>query len=446
MSQMREHYGSSICPTCLRTIPSLRFEKQGKVYVTKTCPEHGVFETVIWGNASTYDAWAQGSTHAKRIGGSTDHPPCPGACGLCSEHEGDACVVVIPVIDACNMHCTVCFADSNSNQEALSLATIERLFRACLEKPSAPSVQLSGGEPTLHNDLESIVKRGKDMGLPHIQLNTNGILLSQDLRYVQSLKEAGLDLVYLQFDGVEETTYKAIRGRNCLNEKMKAIENCSKAELGVILVPTIIPNINDSEIGAIISFARERIDTVKGIHFQPVSYFGRYPKKAALQQERITIPDLLKRIEEQTNGEITATMMQPRKKFDAHCSFSASFVQDTRGVLHPLSQTMEESTKKVPVHPDQDVFALESIEYTNRFWRKKETTCCSKDDDQSPASWIENHRLSLSGMHFQDAWTLELDRLKGCCVFVLQEDERFIPFCSYYLTSTQGSRLYGPSR
>ena len=41
-------------------------------------------------------------------------------------------------------------------------------------------------------------------------------------------------------------------------------------------------------------------------------------------------------------------------------------------------------------------------------------------------------------MAFQDAWTLDLDRLRHCYLHVLAADGRVVPFCSRYLTPAPG--------
>jgi uncharacterized radical SAM superfamily Fe-S cluster-containing enzyme len=45
-------------------------------------------------------------------------------------------------------------------------------------------------------------------------------------------------------------------------------------------------------------------------------------------------------------------------------------------------------------------------------------------------------------MAFQDAWSLNLERLQGCCIHVAQPDGRLVPFCAFNLTSRDGRSLY----
>ena len=51
---------------------------------------------------------------------------------------------------------------------------------------------------------------------------------------------------------------------------------------------------------------------------------------------------------------------------------------------------------------------------------------------------IRTSTFSVSGMAFQDAWTIDLDRLRHCYLHVLAADGRVVPFCSRYLTAAPG--------
>jgi uncharacterized radical SAM superfamily Fe-S cluster-containing enzyme len=53
-----------------------------------------------------------------------------------------------------------------------------------------------------------------------------------------------------------------------------------------------------------------------------------------------------------------------------------------------------------------------------------------------------SHTFQISAMAFQDAWSLNLERLQGCCIHVAQADGRLIPFCSFNLTARNGTSLH----
>jgi uncharacterized radical SAM superfamily Fe-S cluster-containing enzyme len=120
----------------------------------------------------------------------------------------------------------------------------------------------------LRDDLPQIVGLARKMGLNHVQVNTNGIRLAGDADFASALRDAGVSVIFLQFDGLTDTVYRRIRGAPLLDLKLKAIERCAALKLGVILVPTLVRNVNEDQIGAILQFAKKWIPIVKGVHFQ----------------------------------------------------------------------------------------------------------------------------------------------------------------------------------
>jgi hypothetical protein len=54
---------------------------------------------------------------------------------------------------------------------------------------------------------------------------------------------------------------------------------------------------------------------------------------------------------------------------------------------------------------------------------------------------LQSYSLCISGMAFQDAWNIDLERLHRCCVHVASLQYGLVPFCAYYLTDSRGHRL-----
>ena len=98
-------------------------------------------------------------------------------------------------------------------------------MRYLMEHGGPFNLQLSGGEPTVREDLEDILRLGKDLGFTFFQLNTNGIRLAEEPGYAEKLKKAGLSCVFLQFDGLKDSVYQVLRGRPLLEIKKKYGKN-----------------------------------------------------------------------------------------------------------------------------------------------------------------------------------------------------------------------------
>ena len=448
-------YTQSLCPKCMSRIPAVRVEEDGNIYLKKECSVHGSFKVIIWrGDAKSYRGWEQfgndGCPPANPL--TSTKKGCPFDCGLCPSHEVNACTMVMEVTSKCNLACPICFADSgNGLAKEPDIDTLKEMFKTVLETVGPCTIQLSGGEPTLRDDLPEIVALGREMGFDHILLNTNGIRIAKDNEYLHKLKDSGLSAVYLQFDGISDDVYRFIRGKNLLKMKVRAIDSCAKERIGVVLVPVLIPKINVHQVGDIFRFAKDRIPYIKGIHFQPISYMGRYPDMQ-LDKDRITIPDVLNALCEQTDRELKLEDFLPRGVKGSHCSFSGLFVLKKDGRITSLSNL---SDRLVSQQRGHQVTEESSRQFMSLYWRFHEErnepvsgACCGSSDPPaktvpgSPFERILTHGLTISCMPFQDVWNLDLERLKGCCGHVVTSNKQIMPFCALYLTDANGQRLY----
>lgn len=441
----------SLCPICLRVIPAMRVAKDGDLYLEKECPQHGGFRALIWRGAESYEQWGATSVDAVPPEKASIQPDqgCPFDCGLCTDHQAQTCTAIIEVTQRCNLGCPVCFASSSTNDGSdPNFDILARMYRSVRQSAGNPSIQLSGGEPTVRDDLAEIVAIGKAIGFSHIQINTNGLRIARDPDYLARLVNAGADLIYLQFDGVDDSVYQALRGRDLLEIKTRAIQNCAEARIGVLLVPTIVPGINQHQLGDIVQFAKSWNPYVKGIHFQPVSYFGRYPTPPE-DKDRFTLPDVIHSLVEQTGGELKETNFLPRRSKDAHCSFNSIFVLDDAGKHQGRTNIIY--LDAIGKSQDGPSPALLARDFVNKRWRlsesphnEEEPCCCSSSKNKYQENIEEANRrsITITCMPFQDVWNIDFDRLKRCCVHVVKEDGRLVPFCAYYLTSATGERLY----
>jgi uncharacterized radical SAM superfamily Fe-S cluster-containing enzyme len=465
----------SICPECNRILPAIVFEREGKVWMTKTCPEHGETEELYFGSYELYSKfsryWKDGKgTHAPNV--PLDVCSCPANCGLCSNHLSHTGLSNIIITNRCDLTCWYCFFYVKKGLEGAyvyepTLDQIREMVRALRSERPVPgnSVQITGGEPTLREDLPEIIRIIKEEGVDHVQLNTNGINLALNPELAKKLKEAGVSNLYMSFDGVTPRT-------NPKNhwEAPYAIEACRKAGIGIVLVPTVIKSINDHELGAIIRFAQRNIDTVRAVNFQPVSLTGRLTKSER-QKYRITIPDCIQRIEEQTNGEITMDGWFPVPSCSPVTSFIEAFtkkeqyelsihfacgagtyvfedaethklVQITKFVdIQGLLEFLEEKAEEIYSGTNKYIVAAKILSKISSFVDKskqpkglsfaKLLTDALVKHDYSSIGQFHLKSLFLGMMHFQDKYNQDEERLQRCDIHYLTPDLRIIPFCSF---------------
>jgi uncharacterized radical SAM superfamily Fe-S cluster-containing enzyme len=420
----------SVCPVCGMKLSASIVKRGQECFIEKTCPEHGGFSSVIWrGDVPAFEDWGDYSPPAER---SAELPDCPNGCGLCAGHLQKTCCVLVEVTSRCNLSCPVCFAKSGGTAVEPSVAELFGIFQQ-LVKGGRTFLQLSGGEPTVRDDLPDIVAAAKAAGCAHIQLNSNGIRLGQDKPYLKALKEAGLDFVFMQFDGTEDDIFIKLRGRPLLREKTAAIKACSEELLGVTLVPTLVPGVNDHNIGDILDFGLKNSPAVRGVHFQPVSYFGRYPHPPG-NHDRITLPEVLHAIEEQTSGRLKISDFLPSSCDHPRCGFHGDFV-----VLPNTVMRLTPKAKKNACCRTDDNAHLKNRNFVARRWKRMaaepEQCCGPKDygDMDTFLGRIKSHGFTITAMAFQDAFTLDIERLRRCSLHVYK-DGRIIPFCAQYIT------------
>lgn len=451
---------TSVCPVCLERLPAAIVTYGEEVYMEKCCPKHGPFKTLIWKGAPDYESWQSPKLPSSPINPlSPEKQGCPYDCGLCPQHRQHSCCVLLEVTNRCNLKCPVCFARSGEEaaQRESSLAEIGRWYDTMMSCGGPFNIQLSGGEPTVREDLEAIIRLGKDKGFTFFQLNTNGLRLAEEPDYAERLKAAGLSCVFLQFDGLKESSYERLRGKALLEIKKLAISNCRAAGLGVVLVPVIARGINEDEVGAILQFAWEQMPAVRGVHFQPLSFFGRYD--AGQETDRYTLPQLLQAIEQQTDGRMRMKDFKPAGTENAYCSFSGNFVRMEDGMVRPWQESAGCGCgAPADTIPEAAQAAKQAQNFVAKRWAA-DSGCCEEDsgcgeeisaccgDTSSLDRFLvrlRRHSLAVSAMVFMDAWNLDLERLRDCYIHVVdeQEDIRLIPFCAYNLTGVTGKSLY----
>jgi len=429
----------ALCPVCKRRLSAAYVRGEQSIDLWRHCPEHGDFSIPVWRNYFDFAAWVKNAP-VLRVG---ENPACPSGCGLCADHKQSTCCVLLPVTARCNLNCRHCFADPDGAADK----PFDEVKKS-LEKLTAPGqtlVQLSGGEPTLREDLPAIVAAAKSAGCSYVQLNSNGIRLAQDKSLAEKLARAGLSFVFLQFDSLEDAVYEKLRGRPLRAIKEQAIANCADYRIGVTLVPTLVPGVNTREVGDIIRFAVKHSPAVRGVHFQPVSYFGRSPLPPQ-SSPRYTLDELLRDIAEQSAGLVIADDFSPSRCDHPLCGLHGDFIVLPDGSLKALKQYRNTQEASSCCEPCCDPgAAAKNRAFVGRFWQRSQTAssedencCCSGHEEldltdmEQFAARVKSHGFTITAMAFQDAATLDIARLRQCSLHVF-ENGKHVPFCAYYL-------------
>jgi len=468
-----EAYSTSLCPECMIRIPMRIYEKDGVVYLEKTCPKHGKFEDVYWGDAELFKWFYDNWYNARYLGTGVENPHtktlngCPFDCGICPQHKTSTILGIIDVTNRCNMACPVCFAYAGASNYVYEPSFEQIVDMIKLLRNNSPwacnALQFSGGEPTIRNDLPDLIKEAKKAGISHIEVNTNGLRIAEDIEYFKKLLDAGLSTLYLQFDGLREEIYKATRARTSLVPvKQKVIDNARKIGLdSIVLVVTLAKGVNDKDLGSIIDYAVENHDVVRCVNIQPVSMAGRL-QKDEMRKMRITIPDTMMEIEAQTGGSVSRWDWRPvdwpvpmtkgmgvikgkvYPDFTMHpmCGAATFLVVDKDGSFKPIM-------KYVDVDRFAEVFwdvyfsgakgkktmaKLKMLKLLpmakSDFVRGLIRNVITKGSYEALGDFMG--RIVMVGiMHFQDVWNLDLERVQRCAIHYVTPDMKIRSFCTY---------------
>ena len=430
----------SVCPKCLDTIDAQILLKDGRVIMRKRCPTHGWFEALVSSDAEMYlDSLRYNKPGTMPLGFSTEVVDgCPRDCGLCPERKQHTCLGLIEVNSHCNLDCPICFADAQPGF-SLSMAQVERMLDRFVElEGEAEVVQFSGGEPTIHPEILPMLRMANDKGIKVVMLNTNGIRIAKDDRFLAGLADIK-PTVYLQFDGFSTQTHEAIRGKDLLPDKLKALDRLAEAKLDVVLVPAIEKGVNHDEIGEIVRFGIEH-PAVRGIAFQPVTHSGRFIAFDPLDRE--TVADVIHGIAEQTDGVFTESDFIPVPCCHPTCR-SATYAYVENGTVTPLPRVVDVdkyldyvANRTLPeIRPEilgalEGLWSASSVPGTTSAAKRFDCAACDLSFS-SETAYLKKHVFMIVVQGFADPYTLDLKALMKCCIGELIPDGRIIPFCAY---------------
>jgi len=150
----------------------------------------------------------------------------------------------------CNLKCPVCYEGKREVKEP-SLETL----CSQLPKKRGARVVLCGAEPTCRDDLPDLIRA---VNKRHSAiLITNGLKIA-DMKYLRSLKEAGLTTVVLAMNGLNDDVFRQTNGQALLDIKLKALENLEQIGLSVFLSATITRGINEDQIGPLLELEKHK--------------------------------------------------------------------------------------------------------------------------------------------------------------------------------------------
>ncbi len=248
---MSVNYG--VCDKCHQRVPASHSVRDGKVYLTKQCPDCGTTEGLVSNDPATWqrkrEIWQYDSAT------STAHV-CHLKCEACC-HPRSLKLVFLDLTNRCNMNCPICVANAPwmGFDYHPPLPYFDNVLNGLAKLDPKPVIHLFGGEPTLRDDLF-----------------TNGLKLA-DEAYCKRVCDKKLP-VFLGFDGRDPSIYARMRKTSaCYEPKLKALANLQKfaTQRQDAIMCTVARHINDAHIADLFAMCYEHRNHIKALNFLPLT-------------------------------------------------------------------------------------------------------------------------------------------------------------------------------
>lgn len=390
----------TVCPVCLASLTGQIVVRGGRVFLERTCPEHGPATALVASDRRHYYL-AEEVSHVHAL------PLVSPCCG--PGHR--TCVALLEITGACNLHCPVCFADSPAGGHRPFDALAADLEGFLARRGPLDILQLSGGEPLLHPGVLALIDRAHALPVGHVMINTNGLELLRrpELAAELARRRPKLEL-NLQFDGFEPATYRALRGEDLARTKQHILATIREHDLPVTLVATVARGVNEHELGAMVRFGL-KTPQIRGITFQPATWAGRFEPEAS-PLDRVTLADVVRLLAEQCPELLTESDIEPLPCSHPNCC-GIGYLARPRG-RRPRSLT---HWLRVPE-------VRERLTDRVNFTLADAQACCGTA--RRPEDFF---RITVKP--FMDAATFDRDRIDACCIHIIRPGGGAVSFCRH---------------
>ena len=442
-----------MCGKCRSIVNARIYEKDKKIFQENLCVKCGNSETMIAENS----AWYFDSINfpVKTVKPSKINWPikngCPRDCGICSWHENRVNLPVFSITNACNMNCPICFTYNRKDKiYFMSQDEMKKTVDFLLENNDEYDlINITGGEPTLHPELVSLVKIAKHEKIGRITLNSNGIRLANDERLLAELAELGVYII-LSFDTLNSEASIKIHGEDIVAVKLKALDNLARYGIGVTLLNVMIKGVNDHEIYEIINLSN-RYPNIRSITIQNMTFTGQGGSEFT-PHERLTLDMAARIIEEKSMEEILMKNFFPLPSNHPLCYNIAYFFKTDSGLksftdILPKDKLIELIGSSYIMHPDEkfnDTFneAITSSWVDERnddlllFIKRLLKKMYPRDRSLTPFERQQIAEESILTVYIHahmDEENFDISRIVCCTDLVPVDGERLIPACAYNL-------------
>ena len=440
----------SLCPRCLTHVPAAVYERGGRVWIRPRCDDHGPAVGVIENDIDFYrlsnkDAWGRrfrdDLVHQlpPRSGGGCCGDDGCGSGASCGSSTGDAsdrpwtdqssnksCTVLVEVTDACNLNCRVCYSDARGDR-VLSVEQFRRyLDRAVRDRGGLDSVQLTGGEASMHPQFWTLVDDVyRRDGVRRIYLPTNGILFDNDAAVARLADYRDKLLVLLQFDGARRETNRRLRRAHPAVLRARLVDRLGVAGVAMQLTMTLTRGVNEDEAGWVVDTAY-RHRHIKLVAMQPATFSGRHDLDVD-PTDRLTLSDVVKSVASQSRRGIRGGDFAPIPCSHPNCGWLSLMVRRF-GLGFHLTRHIDiaSATQKAAYKTVLDRRQLSEVVGTAapslmRRWASAAGRRVVRPGDI----------FAVAVKPFMDRYNYDQDRVSHCCHHTMTTTGELTSFCEY---------------
>lgn len=341
-----------------------------------------------------------------------------------------ACVA-LEITQRCNLDCSICYLSENSESTPdIPLDTIfRRIDRIRQDYGVGCNVQITGGDPTLrdHDELERIVRHCVDLKL-FPSLFTNGIYATREL--LQRLSEAGLSDVAFHVDLTEKRKGYSKEMQLC-EVRQEYIERARGLGLQVIFNNTVFAA-NYNEVPQLVEFYKRNSDVVGMASFQLQADTGR--GKTRKRKQTISIETVSKQIEAGLGTTLSwdnvlfghpschkigySMIIDPKGRAKSVDLFDdGEEVADLLRTFNDIYFDRREA-KRAAVQMVKEAHKRGYLKRGSKFWGRK----IRENLLDVVRARGDVHKLSFVMQNFQDAQSLDHERIDNCSFHCMTDD------------------------
>jgi 7,8-dihydro-6-hydroxymethylpterin dimethyltransferase len=441
----------SLCQDCLVHVPAAVYEQDDKVFISSRCDIHGTQVALIENDARFYRLSSKDRWGVRYAGDNiVDLPAYSGCCSGAGKHAGapvdhswpadftdqranKSCTVLVEITNACNLACRVCYADSRGDR-VLPFGKFKTYLKHLIEqKGFLDSVQLTGGEASLHPQFWDMLEwLHRQTGVGKIYLPTNGIEFSKPSCASRLRPFRDKVLVLLQFDGLQASTNQSLRRSQPLKPRLRLVKALNRNGIVMQFTMTLARDVSEHEIAWVVKQA-VKYKNVRVLGILPAFFSGRYELDAH-PRNRLTLSDAVNGVVAGLPGSVRKSDFLPIPCSHPNCGWTTLFARRF-GLLFNIARfvNLEAVMDDVAYKTILDKKEMQGIIGT------RTANWCSRLLARMGRRLIRPRDVfGIAIKPFMDRYSYDQDRVSACCHHILDTQGRLASFCEYNARLREG--------